>query len=1261
MRTAWTRGSRIAAVLLVCAACGGGGGGGGERGGGAPAEVDGPDPATDFFLTGAAFGRPILAVDGSLVDVVNPASLHETDPLTGAVLPDYPRPLHEGAALDALASIDLAQVLDPLTPQLPRVPRNAALVLTFSRAIDAESVRTVTSADGDRDVLGPSSTVQVRRRTGGLVPARAFVDGRRLVVTGITSTTPGFEASPLVFDAMGFPVQDPAGHLQLVFGSGVGVGTLASADGRLVVPRADRLGSLARPFPFNPGNSAFDAVVLQGGDDTVGFNGFLPDLTPPRIVRRVTRDGTVTALSTSGGALEVRDDDLVPAPVTAANGGAGEWARALIEFAGADGPVRRLVERHENVGTTAVFRLEPDATLPPDVGPGTPYRLVRTEAFEPIPGPIPVDPAERARVTVDPVDVPRDPDDPQDLRNHDLRWFVRMFDEDGVELTQHWDPDVGLFGAVPPRVALRLTFSEAMDPSSARPYETLFVTGAEGAPTDPGFDDMRVGVTRALDDGRTLEFRPFLDDPFDPADSRFIGFGGTPQTLRLVVRTVPERAVRDALLAAATPATAAGLHDLDDRGITGVIDRGGRAPGLPAALLDQGDPEHFLLAPGNPIAGPFPPAVDATMLFTTLPSEDPDVRAVVHRFLGRARTGNFAPPAGVPSDSVTTGIEYHDHPPVDADGDGVPERRHLYGPRTLDVSLNLPGRLSGSSAAVIQHVVDDLNPPKPSPFASPNGEDFLISLGFGVSTPINSGYGARFQHVYRAGDASPDQYAFEGVSLDLVGLAWSPFADQINNTVLEDFELLVGLSGVNRGRGPSTAQTNGIPVQDGETGLEQQFDCNRLEHLGDCCNVLTPNLTTKLAANPQPSTTTLVRKGTTYPILATNLFRPANAGPTYHQYLDYPTFDAGIDPVFGRDDVFAFPYDSRFPMLIEYAIGPNTAPPAGNLYRFSPGVLTSVLPRFRIWSQGQPPSAWGVPGFTVANPAFNCGQDPMRAGEGGPLLKPGCFTQPVAPEGPHNGMPVQEPSAYILPPRVPINCAVNQSQSLQPEPDLTNGLAALTSTQPPICCIMEMPTPNTDPRTNWYFANGMLMHPLPNTTAYPGPGGLPPTFWYGYGVPPTAGSCLIPPNLAGSNQTNPVVLSHEPGMTPYPGEYGDNARYAMLWKYRKRVSRIESPTLRTVGDTVRYLPPVLDPPLSAVDPSAALLFELRAGTRVDLGASAGSESGWVRMDEPDLPQQLSGGAGSHVWVKFRLSLGAAPGVDQPPALDTVVIPYERLH
>ena len=107
---------------------------------------------------------------------------------------------------------------------------------------------------------------------------------------------------------------------------------------------------------------------------------------------------------------------------------------------------------------------------------------------------------------------------------------------------------------------------------------------------------------------------------------------------------------------------------------------------------------------------------------------DPDYGVVVHRFMGQAETSIFSYPPNVVHDNVVAGVEYQDFPAIDEDGDGDVDRRFIYGPRVVEVGLNIPGRLTGSPATSIEHLIDDFNPPKPSPYASPNGDIYIYTV-----------------------------------------------------------------------------------------------------------------------------------------------------------------------------------------------------------------------------------------------------------------------------------------------------------------------------------------------------------------------------------------------------------------------------------------------------------------------------------------------------------------------------------------------------
>lgn len=1248
-------------ALALAAGCGGGGGGGGggsvgggTSGGGGTGSQPSNGP-NDFVLQSAYIARPILDEHGVLQQLVNASSLYELDPLTGLPLPGYPKPLTSGIDLGTLTAINFAQILDPVTPQVPLVPRNAAIVLQFSFPIAANTMHLDFGDPAAPGKLTPASPVQVRRADGSFVETRAKVDGNRLTLFAQTPTQAGWEASPLVFDTFGVAVEDPTGTLRIVMGDGVGPLQLLSTTGAALVPRLpDKLGSLDVPLPFNPGNAKLDPLALQTEDGAIHFNGFLPDLVSPRVVRPVGRSGTVFEATPT----TITGELLVPAAVTAANGGLGEWAGALLEVTDSE---TQEVSRYVVTGNTEVvidgnvlpvFEIDTSSgTVDPGVvGPGDAYTVTRTEFYEPIPPPLPVDPAALADITVDPANHPRDANDPQDLINHDLRFFVRMYDEAGVERTDVWNPAEDLFGPVkgkfgpiPPRTTLRLQFSEPMEPSSFRPYETCYVTESSVPKADPALRKQRIGRCVASTDLRTISFEPFLEDQFEPGASEFIGFGGTPTTLKLVLRSIPEPKQLAALADGASPAQKAQFVDLDTTGVLGLIDLGGRGLGLPAALLDTGNPNYFLLQATSPGRGAYPPAVDFAVGFQTEPSEDPDFGVVVHRFMGQAFSSIFTYPTGSVHDQVTKGVEYHDWPPEDTDLNGLVDRRYIYGPFLLDIGLNLPGRLTGAPANTVEHLIDDFNKPKPAPFSSPNGEDFLPSIGFGVGVPLNSPFGCRFQHVFRPGDASPSAVDFEGITLDLVGLAWAPIGNQVANETIEAMSILVGLSAVNNCKGPNTNQESGIPAQGGATGIQDQFDCNLLEYRLNC-DLNGTNVPADLLpfVDGEPKLTEVVRAGTPYPISNARLFKPANAlnqpAGQFNLYLDYPAFNAGVDPSFGKSDVHSFPYDSRFPMVVELHLEPavETFPSNANFYRFSPALFSSVLPRFRIFSQGQHPLANCVPNTTLGcipgTPP--CG---YRAGEGGPLIEPGSLQIPIPPPLHNNQMPTIPVSQYILPPKPD---ATTGSPG-QPEPDADPGV---TLDFGPPCILGAAPTCNTNPDMNWYFANGMQAFPLPNLTEFPGKTGAPPTKFYGYGV--------------FGNQTGATI---EPSYVCDPAHYGDNSRYYMMWKYRKRVSIIESPTVQASSGQfgLVYRHPVIDPPLSAVSPEAGLRVEFRASTQLDF-ATPQLDSGYLIPSDPSFSAGLSGSSFDRVFVKFKATFAVASGLLQPPSIDTIAIPFEKL-
>jgi hypothetical protein len=87
-------------------------------------------------------------------------------------------------------------------------------------------------------------------------------------------------------------------------------------------------------------------------------------------------------------------------------------------------------------------------------------------------------------------------------------------------------------------------------------------------------------------------------------------------------------------------------------------------------------------------------------------------------------------------------------------------------------------------------------------------------------------------------------------------------------------------------------------------------------------------------------------EGVTYIMDPVNLFAPKNAGPQFNNYLPWPPFRTpGGFPGFG--------YDSKHSLLVEYRMDSSTYPlPASNGFTFHPGIISSMLPRFRVFARG---------------------------------------------------------------------------------------------------------------------------------------------------------------------------------------------------------------------------------------------------------------------------------------------------------------------
>jgi hypothetical protein len=78
-----------------------------------------------------------------------------------------------------------------------------------------------------------------------------------------------------------------------------------------------------------------------------------------------------------------------------------------------------------------------------------------------------------------------------------------------------------------------------------------------------------------------------------------------------------------------------------------------------------------------------------------------------------------------------------------------------------------------------------------------------------------------------------------------------------------------------------------------------------------------------------------------------------------------------------------------------------------------------------------------------------------------------------------------------------------------------------------------------------------------------------------------------------------------------------------------------------------------------VNAAAGLRVEFRATSLIDFSAPA-FDSGYVLPDDEDFSELLSGSQLNFDLAKFRAVFSVAPGQTQPPTIDTVIIPYEKV-
>lgn len=916
-------------------------------------EADHPnDPGNSnpaINLDDVLFGRGLRTPDGLSMDVVSPLSLVVTDPISDLPIKSTLEPLFAGGDLKSLFPFNLGPLFAP-----PVVPRNGVLVLRFDKSVALESLNLV---DGH---LGPDSPIQISMN-GASPPIQAFVSGKDVILNGATMGNSGFPPSPVALDASGNPVASVFGNGRLTLTS-VGPNKVKSLSGGEFEPRKDLLGSPDAGgtfIGFNPGNQILDFFKQTvAGGVLKGYTGFLPDERSPRIIREHRFEGNYTPnlLNPSAGDILAVKSFTVLSNVgfnTVAKKGLGEWAGGVLRLRpGASDEEELIIVQNTTVSLGGgLFKNELFLQSPVKVpiGAGQPYAIVRAEYFEPDPD-VPLD-----------ADV-FDPFNPENANNSSLLNFVEIIDPSGVI------QDATL--PVNPRSSILMRFNEPMAAETFRAFESFFVT-SDPPSSSPGANFL--GRVALSDGGKVATFFPERVIQYGPSAGTFenVGFGKGPLALRFHVNVVPEAEVIQGHVGAA------GLLSFLAQGERGITDVGGQP--LAFALTDISATSLTL-----DYSFAFATAADVSIV---------DHGAIVHRFKGQPKTGTGA--------DGETGVAYADIPKNLCGPAGLPldQRNNIYGPRIADLNLFANGFLAGAPVQFIQKIHDNFNPP-------PTGQ--LSPFPFGTSTPIGGASvlgGAKMQHVYRAVDASPDWEVLAGTVLDLTQLAYAPSGGSVFNTTIPDFQVHAGHSWIV----PDTKQGGGIPSMP-QSGLTQGASPSNSNVFGGHHATLGDESTNYiegpyngtvsatgaderrqlLYGSSKPGTTTDFYDGKPFVIDNSQLFQPPGTQHPYHP-LPHNLFDNFFPYNNGSPDVHVFNSTSghngqptwggnsgeKIPqsMILEYrvrVVDPDNPPSQFNSFTFAVGILSSALPRFRVYTLGTGCSSCCTSGATQGGTAGGC-------------------------------------------------------------------------------------------------------------------------------------------------------------------------------------------------------------------------------------------------------------------------------------------------
>jgi hypothetical protein len=908
------RSARLAAALVlgvISARCGGGGGG---------------SSSDSLYLTDVKYGR--LVDDGSGKRLVSPLTTVKLDPVTGLVVP--------GSVAGLTPDVDVAspQTFAIGADYLPRVvPRNGVLQLEFSAAIDAASI-VGDVLDGAGGVLRAGS-IQVRREDGrGIAVALIQAAPNVVWVDPTVASGVGFPPSPVDFAPDGSPRADATGFLKLILPPAIRdksgqpiLPVLKSASGATLGLRSDRLGDSATPIGFNPGNRVLDFIVqnqlIPTGET---FNGYLPDVAPPRIVRTLARSHTL-AFASGDGATASEIDEAGAAFSTLANHGSGEWAGARLTLRPglADQEIHTVLSNARSSVTIAgAFTMEPQD--------GDDYLLERSESFEPDPSD-PIDPATF------------DPDDPEIANNTELVNFVEAYEIDAVGNAVNGP--LTLRGALPPFSELRVRFSEPVSVDSLGAYENFRVVFDPDQ--GPGSEILSEVV---LDPAQTTAtIRPALEDPAG-GTIRVVGWGQGIASLRFNITTVPRPDYLQQRM------TSSEVAQFLDQGFRSVVDLGGQPLAFPDSLFSVAQPVMTYSVPFTS---------DESRSTQSPPPVVASFGVIVHRMQGRPITG-VDPDTGIP------GVKYVDQP-------------KYYSP-IADVNLQVNGYLAGSPIVYLTKIHDDEFPPPHGQFgAYPLGSATPL-MSYNTNPGPQPHDGARFQTVYRDIDASPSRDALQGTLLDLYRLSWAPIGGNVTTDTYQDISIHCAHSPMrpmtSRVSGTTDYPRSGLGQPFDFDSWKSLCDLNIPDACGGDCRLNEgPNYWDSLVTVVLPGTVYKVTQSSLFsPPFDSHPYCPWPSFDVPFQYNngDIPQAErdlrAAMNAAYycvssGNPDVWL---DRRQPdpnpdkdnlggdsLLVEYRIRPqSTNISRQNGFTFAIGVLLTANPKFRVFSVGAPQ--------TVVNP-----------------------------------------------------------------------------------------------------------------------------------------------------------------------------------------------------------------------------------------------------------------------------------------------------